>query len=163
MKVEPLNLLRNFKKQEKKAETDSSSPCHSEDSEVKKEKAQDSPKNVASVEQSGIVKKVYESEDHYHFSSTKAATAVDSENSGEFKLVKKDTYLEKREPTSTDFSNLFSLMRKNTPPEDELDTLIDQICSPEAAEEPLPEIFNGFDITEEEKSNLKLLSKSMKL
>jgi hypothetical protein len=39
MKVEPLNLLRNFKKQEKKAETDSSSPCHSEDSEVKKEKA----------------------------------------------------------------------------------------------------------------------------
>lgn len=54
-------------------------------------------------------------------------------------------------------------MRKNTPPEDELDTLIDQICSPEAVEEPLPEIFNNFDITEEEKSNLKLLSKSMKL
>jgi hypothetical protein len=77
--------------------------------------------------------------------------------------VKKDTYLEKRESPSTDFSNLFSLMRKNTPPEDELDTLIDQICSPEAVEEPLPEIFNNFDITEEEKSNLKLLSKSMKL
>ena len=54
-------------------------------------------------------------------------------------------------------------MRKNTPPEDELDNLIDQICSPEAAEEALPEIFSNFDITDEEKSNLKLLSKSMKL
>ena len=29
-KVEPLNLLENFKKLEKKAETDSSSPCNSE-------------------------------------------------------------------------------------------------------------------------------------
>ena len=87
----------------------------------------------------------------------------DSENSGEFKLVKKDTYLEKRDSPPVDFSNLFSLMRKNTPPEDELDNLIDQICSPEAAEEALPEIFSNFDITEEEKSNLKLLSKSMKL
>jgi hypothetical protein len=54
-------------------------------------------------------------------------------------------------------------MRKNSPPEDELDNLIDQICSPEAEEEPLPEIFNNFDITEEERSNLQLLSKSMKL
>jgi hypothetical protein len=54
-------------------------------------------------------------------------------------------------------------MRKNTPPEDELDALIDQICSPEAEEEPLPEIFQNFDISEEEKQNLKLLSKSMKL
>ena len=54
-------------------------------------------------------------------------------------------------------------MRKNSAPEDELDTLIDRICSPEAAEEPIPEIFSGFDISEEEKSNLQLLSKSMKL
>ena len=100
---------------------------HTEESEEKKEPFVEVSQEIASADKSGAVKKVYESENHYHFSSTKATTAVggDSENSGEFKLVKQDKYLEKRECPSADYSTLFSLMRKNTPPEDELDNLID--------------------------------------
>ena len=48
IKVEPLNLLQNFKKQDKKAETDSSSPCNSDESGSKKSKG--SPKAGPSVE-----------------------------------------------------------------------------------------------------------------
>ena len=121
------------------------------------------------------MKRVYQSDNHYHLvlnsSSTKAATTLgDSEGSEgekEFKLVKKDTYLENRESIGTeDFSNLFNLIKKpNSCENDNLDVLVDQICSPEAniLDEDLPEIFNNFDMSEEERQDLKLLSKSLKL
>jgi hypothetical protein len=100
IKVEPLNLVGNLKKFEKKEPTQSSSSAQSEEPETKKEPtAEESLKETSSVGQSGVVKRVYETDSHYHFSSTKAPTAVggDSfENSGEFKLKRKDTYLEKR-------------------------------------------------------------------
>jgi hypothetical protein len=92
-------LLGSLKKIESKPEvSQSSSSIHTEESEVKRETVEQSPQETPSVEQSGAIKRVFESENHYHFSSTKATTAVggDSENSGEFKLVKQDKYLENR-------------------------------------------------------------------
>jgi hypothetical protein len=101
MKVEPLNLLGNFKKMEKKELSQSSSSSLSEEPKdvIKKEVIEESPEETPSVDQSGIIQRVSESDNYYHFSSTKAATAVggDSENSREFKLVKQDKFLENRE------------------------------------------------------------------
>lgn len=173
IKVEPLNLLGTLKKTEKKEEhsaPNAAKGASSSSSMISDSKQDDSKKSVGreiNIElaheespvvvdnQSGKVQRVYESENHYHLSSTKAATAVggDSEGSGEFKLIKQDKYLENRESPREDYSTLFSLILKSSNDGD-LDVMIDQICSPEAdaiLDEELPEIFTNFDLNEEEK------------